>query len=66
MKKMKITLSPDGTQKIEVLGAQGEECLEFSRTLEKRLGVPAGERVLKKDYHETVQAEGERDREVER
>ena len=37
MKKIKITLHPDGTQKVEVLGARGSECLAFTEELEKRL-----------------------------
>jgi len=65
MKKIKITLHKDGTQKIEVLGASGDSCLEFTREFEKRLGAQAGERVLKPEYHEEEQ-ETERDREVER
>jgi len=65
MKKMKITLHRDGTQKIEVLGAVGPDCLEFTREMERRLGVPLGERVLKPEYHES-EAEVERDYEVER
>jgi len=65
MKKMKITLHKDGTQKIEVLGAVGSECLEFTQELEKRLGVPVGERVLKPEYEET-EPEVQRDYEVDR
>ena len=65
MKKIKIILHKDGTQKIEVLGATGESCLEFTRPLEERLGVQVGERGLKEEYHESEQ-EVERDREVER
>ena len=53
MKKMKITLRKDGTQKIEVLNAVGDECLAFTRELEARLGAPAGERELKPEYHES-------------
>ncbi len=53
MKKMKITLRKDGTQKIEVLNAVGDECVAFTRELEARLGVPAGERELKAEYHES-------------
>ena len=64
MKKMKITIRKDGTQKIEVLGASGEECLAFTQQLEQRLGVQDGERVLKPEYSE-VEPEVERDREVE-
>lgn len=65
MKKIKVTLHKDGTQHIEVLGAVGETCVEFTRALEKRLGVQLGEREFKPEYHET-EAEVERDREVER
>ena len=65
MKKIKITLHKDGTQKIEVIGAVGAECVEFTRQLERRLGTPLGERELKPEYHET-QTETERQREVDR
>jgi len=65
MKKIKITLHPDGTQKVEVLGAVGDECLAFTAELEKRLGTQVGERQLKPEYHET-EAERERNHEVER
>ena len=65
MKKIKITLHKDGTQKIEVLGAVGTECLEFTRELEQRLGAPIGERVLKPEYAET-ESEVQRDYEVDR
>ncbi len=65
MRKIKITLHKDGTQKIEVLGAVGDECLAFTAELEKRLGTPIGERELKPEFHET-ELERERDREVER
>lgn len=64
MKKMKITIRKDGTQKIEVLDASGDDCLEFTRQLEQRLGEQDGERVLKPEYYEAEQ-EVERDREVE-
>jgi hypothetical protein len=52
MRKIKITLHKDGTQKVEVLGAVGEECVELTRQLEQRLGAPEGERVLKPEYYE--------------
>ena len=65
MKKIKITLHRDGTQKIEVLGAVGPECVEFTRELEQRLGTPVGARELKPEYPET-EAETQRDYEVER
>ena len=50
MKKIKITIRKDGTQKIEVLGAHGEECIEFTEELEKRLGSGVGERTLKREF----------------
>ena len=61
MKKIRITLSKDGTHKIEVIGAVGEECIEFTRAFEKRLGSLVGERTLKPEY-----AESPREREPER
>lgn len=65
MKKIKITLHKDGTQKIEVLGAVGDSCLELTRQLEQRLGSQQGERTFKPEFEQTEQ-ETERDREVER
>ena len=47
MKKIKIKISGDGTQSIEVLGARGDECVDFTPKLESRLGVSEGERRLK-------------------
>ena len=65
MKKIKITLMPDGTQKVEVFNSVGTECGEFTRALEDRLGVQVGERVLKPEYYETVH-ETEFEHEVDR
>jgi hypothetical protein len=65
MKKMKITLRKDGRVNIEVLGAVGDECVQFTKQLEGRLGTPLGSRTLKPEYHET-QTETQRDHEVER
>ncbi len=64
MKKIRITLHKDGTQKVEVLGAAGPGCVEFTRELEGRLGSPVGERELKPEYHEP-ETEIEHDREYE-
>ena len=63
MKKIKVTLHKDGTQKVEVLGAGGQECVQFTAALEKRLGSAVGERVLKPEYQQT-ENEIERQREV--
>jgi hypothetical protein len=65
MKKMKITIHQDGTQKIEVLGAVGESCVEFTQAMERRLGVPVGGRELKPEF-EMTESEVEQDYEVER
>ncbi len=65
MKKIKITLHKDGTQKLEVLGAVGPECVQFTQELENRLGTPLGQRELKPEYHET-ESETERQHEVDR
>ena len=65
MKKMKITIHKDGTQKVEVLGAVGDGCMQFTQELEKRLGTPLGPRELKPEYHE-IETETERDHEVDR
>ena len=53
---MKITIRKDGTQKIEVLGAVGDECVTFTQEMERRLGKQEGERELKPEYEA---AEGE-------
>ncbi|NLN91947.1 MAG: DUF2997 domain-containing protein [Candidatus Hydrogenedens sp.] len=64
MKKMQVTIHKDGTQRIEVLGAEGKTCIEFTHGLEKRLGIPIGERELKPEYYET-EAESEVERDLE-
>jgi hypothetical protein len=64
VKKMKITLHKDGTQKIEVLGAVGDECLAFTQEIERRLGRQEGERELKPEF-EAAEREVERDYEAE-
>lgn len=58
MKKMKITLRKDGTQKIEVLGGAGD-CLTFTKEMERRLGRVEGEREMKPEF-EASEAEIER------
>jgi hypothetical protein len=50
MKKIKIRISGDGTQSIEVLGTRGDECVEFTTKLERRLGTPQGERTFKAEF----------------
>ena len=64
MKKIKITIRKDGTQKVEALGVVGDSCLELTRSLEERLGEVEGERVHKPEY-EMTEEEHEQDREYE-
>ena len=65
MKKIVITLHKDGTQKVEVEGARGDACVEFTKELEERLGAPAGERTLKPEHELEEEHETESDFEVE-
>ena len=58
MRKIRIVLKKDGTQDIEVLGARGADCVEFTRELEERLGGIEGERKLKPEYRENPESEG--------
>jgi hypothetical protein len=55
MKKIKITIAKDGTQKIEVLGAHGEDCIELTEELEKRLGFQVGDRTMKPEAKESAE-----------
>ena len=65
MKKIVITLHKDGTQKVEVEGARGEACVEFTKELEERLGAPVGDRTLKPEHELDEEYENESDYEVE-
>jgi len=65
MKKLKITIHKDGTQKLEVLEGCGPDCVEFTKALENRLGKQEGERELKPEFSETV-SEAEQERIKER
>lgn len=65
MKKMKAVIRKDGTLKVEVLGACGEDCVKFTERLEQRVGAPLGPRELKPEYHMT-ESEVEAEREVAR
>ena len=60
MKKIRVKIASDGTQSIEVIGARGDECVDFTRNLESRLGVPEGDRTFKTEFDLDV-AEGEQE-----
>jgi len=64
MKKIRITIRKDGTQKVEALGVVGESCVELTRSFEERLGEVEGERVLKPEY-EAAEPEQEQQQEYE-
>lgn len=66
MKKIIITIHKDGTQRVEVVGAAGESCVEFTRELERRLGARVGERELKPEHELEEEAVVESDYEVAR
>jgi Protein of unknown function (DUF2997) len=66
MKRIKITIAKDGTQRVEVLGAQGTECIKFTEKLEQRLGVPVGERTLKPECELECESEHIREQEQQR
>lgn len=64
MKKIKITIRKDGTQKVEAVDVVGDSCVELTRSFENRLGKVEGERVYKPE-HEMTEQEREQDREYE-
>jgi len=65
MKKIKITLRKDGTQKVEALGVVGESCLGLTKALERRLGTEVDGRTLKPEFAiEPSESESEREREA--
>ncbi len=61
--KIKVTIKRDGTQKVEVLGAVGDSCVEFTKEMERRLGKQEGERELKPEFEQS-ESEVERDYEA--
>ncbi len=46
MKKITVTITPDGESKIEAAGYSGDECIKDTKPLEEALGV-TGERTRK-------------------
>lgn len=55
---MKILISPSGEIEISVIGAQGKECLDISKFLEKSLGEVI-KRNFKPEYYQEVQVRPE-------
>lgn len=54
MKSIEITVSSDGSSKIETHGFVGGECRDASRFLELALGQRQSERLTTDFYHEAV------------
>jgi len=54
LKTIEITVSPDGSSKIETHGFIGGECRDASRFLELALGQPQSERLTADFYREAV------------
>jgi hypothetical protein len=52
MKKMRIIIKKDGTTTMQVEGAVGEECLDFTRIFEEALG-SVEERVMNEESEES-------------
>jgi len=50
MKKIRIRIGRDGTQTLEVIGAQGDECVAFTAALEARLGKREGKRKFRPEF----------------
>ena len=51
MKKMRILIKKDGKTEIRVEGGQGDNCLTFTKAIEKALG-EVDDRVFCPEYHE--------------
>jgi hypothetical protein len=56
MKRIEITVSPEGQSRVETHGVLGSECRDASRFLEKALGQQTDE-VLKTEFHQTASNE---------
>jgi hypothetical protein len=56
MKRIEITVSPEGQSRVETHGFLGSECRDASRFLEKALGQQTDE-VLKTEFHQTASNE---------
>lgn len=50
MKRIEITVSPDGQSKVETFGYSGSECRDASRLIEQALGQSTGEE-LKSEFY---------------
>lgn len=48
MKKITITITPDGETKIEASGYSGDECLKATKSIEEALGVSSSDPRVRK------------------
>lgn len=51
IQEIDVIVSPDGTVKLEVRGAQGKKCLKLTEEVEKLLGGAVVERVHTDEYY---------------
>lgn len=58
MKKIEITISPDGQSKVETKGFEGGECLSASKPYEKALGLVSSDEKTA-EYFSTSENENE-------
>ena len=55
IQEVDVTISPDGTVKMEVRGVKGIQCLDVTKRLEELLGNEVLERTHTCEYDEAVQ-----------
>ena len=55
MKRIEITVLPDGSSKVEAFGFTGNECRSATDAIRKGLGVDTDER-LKAEFHQAKQS----------
>ncbi len=65
MQKIKVTLHQDGSQTIEVIGDDGQNCLDLTKALEDRLGTPQSQRQMKPEFEASTESVPEIIRESE-
>ena len=56
MKRIEITIAPDGSSTVETKGFTGSTCRAASQWIEQALGTAAGER-LTHDFHATTETQ---------
>ena len=55
MKRIEVTVAPDGESKVEAFGFSGNECRSATNAIRKGLGVDTNEQ-LKAEFHQAKQS----------